>query len=173
VPSMVEVVSTMNDEELVERMRILHARSPVSEIDPKRQLALGRRARRRTLYGRAAGGAGAVVALVGAVFFVGAHYDRPGAAPGGSGSESSGAGVAIVEAYIIAPTAFRVNVTSCNGEPSVQSLIETAEEIRLLVVSDKAPSTNECLDTVTVELQSPIGERRLVDEHSGETIPFG
>lgn len=64
-----------------------------------------------------------------------------------------------------------VIVSSCNGEPEVTRLEQTADEVRVEVTSSvPAPGWggNDCLDQLTVELDEPLGDRPLVDLTSGQ-----
>ncbi|NCT92408.1 hypothetical protein GXB85_15845 [Cellulomonas sp. APG4] len=68
----------------------------------------------------------------------------------------------------------QVNASSCNGEPEITALEETADQIRLeLTATIPAPGNagDGCLDTVMVPLEQPLGDRALTDVTSGKTVP--
>lgn len=60
-----------------------------------------------------------------------------------------------------------VAVNSCNGNPTVD-VIESEEEVTLSVVA--SDSMDDCQDVVTVELEEPLGERKVRDERDGELV---
>lgn len=68
----------------------------------------------------------------------------------------------------------QVNAGSCNGEPEITVLEETADEVRVEITATvPAPGWggNACLDTVVVPLAEPLGERALVDLTTGRVVP--
>lgn len=60
-----------------------------------------------------------------------------------------------------------VAVDACQGDPEVQ--VEESDEVVRVVATVVVPGP-ACADGVTVPLDRPLGERRLVDSHTGETI---
>ncbi|MDT0163998.1 hypothetical protein Q9R32_00330 [Actinotalea sp. AC32] len=66
-----------------------------------------------------------------------------------------------------------VNAWSCNGEPEVTLLEESADDVRVEITATvPAPGWGEddCLDTVTVPLDRPIAARTLTDVTSGAVV---
>jgi hypothetical protein len=73
---------------------------------------------------------------------------------------------------LTSPTTLSVMVDGCRLDPTVDDLQQTAQEVRLLVRRDHpAPlGTSSCADAVTVELDAPLGDRRVVDARSGVEV---
>lgn len=80
--------------------------------------------------------------------------------------------VELTEAGVVDETSIWVSVPSCNGDPIVSRLIETAQEIQLEVVTTVHRNGDDCLDGITVRLGAPIGERQVVDLTSGRELPL-
>ncbi|MGH3735042.1 MAG: hypothetical protein ACRDT6_05405 [Micromonosporaceae bacterium] len=80
--------------------------------------------------------------------------------------------VKVVEAELSDDGTLALAVESCNGDPEVSVLKENDQEVRVEVVASSTPfgGSDDCLDTVTVELREPLGDRVVLDEHSGETV---
>jgi hypothetical protein len=79
--------------------------------------------------------------------------------------------VALMEdAALTAPDTVEVGVQTCHGDPEVTRLEEDGEQVRVEVTSTASNPGDACLDLVVVELDAPLGERRLVDLTSGRTI---
>ena len=82
--------------------------------------------------------------------------------------------VAITEARLPDDRTLELGVASCNGEPEVTELVEEDDEVRVEVTSTVSNPGDACLDLVEVELQAPLGDRRLIDLSSGkQVIPAG
>lgn len=78
----------------------------------------------------------------------------------------------VEEAHPDGPDAYLLVVQSCGADPAVSNIVESAEEVRVEVVATTEPHpNNECLDGVRLELDTPLGERQIVDMTSGDTIP--
>lgn len=89
-----------------------------------------------------------------------------------SWSGSRRAAVDVVEAELRDSLRLTLSVDSCNGGPELTRLEETADEVRVEVVSD-APlfrGREDCLDSVEVRLDEPLGDRVLRDLHSGQDV---
>lgn len=67
-------------------------------------------------------------------------------------------------------TTLTVEVPSCNGDPAVTVLEETATQVRIEVVSTVRREGDDCLDGVRVGLAEPLGERAVVDLTSGRRL---
>ena len=91
----------------------------------------------------------------------------------GNGRDTSRAGVSVIQARLIAPDKLRLNVNSCNKNAGVSDLVETDVDVQVKVVADYDPSplfVQECDDAVEVQLAKPLGDRDVVDKHTGEVV---
>jgi hypothetical protein len=64
-------------------------------------------------------------------------------------------------------------VGTCEGDPRVRLQEEVGTEVRLLVESRRlylAGGQKECLDSVPVELEAPLGSRRIIDLRTGKPV---
>ena len=79
--------------------------------------------------------------------------------------------VSVMEAVLLAPQRLDLGVASCNGAPRV-SLRETDVDVQVRVMSFSAPfrGGNECDDHVEVYLREPLGDRVVVDRHTGQLV---
>lgn len=80
--------------------------------------------------------------------------------------------VAVTEAEAIDGT-LQLYVGSCNGEPEVTLLEQTATEVRVEVTSTTpAPGWPgaDCLDGLALTLDAPLGDRTLVDASTGDVV---
>ena len=75
--------------------------------------------------------------------------------------------VALFEATLVDPTTIAFGVPSCNGEPAVARLEETSTQVRVEVVSTVHPNGDSCADSIQVELESPLGDRDVIDLGGG------
>lgn len=62
-----------------------------------------------------------------------------------------------------------VSVDACQGAPEV-SVTETEQAVRIEVVATVHAAGPACADGVPVPLEQPLGERPLVDAHTGGTV---
>ena len=62
-------------------------------------------------------------------------------------------------------------VASCNGAPRV-SLHETDVDVQVKVVAFSTPlrGGEDCQDSVDVSLREPLGDRVVVDRHTGQSV---
>ncbi len=62
-------------------------------------------------------------------------------------------------------------VASCHGAPRVP-LEETDVDVQVKVISFSTPLRGglDCLDRVEVHLQEPLGDRIVVDKHTGQSV---
>ena len=79
--------------------------------------------------------------------------------------------VRVVEAVLLAPKRLELLVASCHGAPRV-SLRETGGEVQVKVVAFSTPlrGGDDCLDSVEVYLREPLGDRSIVDKHTGQVV---
>ena len=89
-------------------------------------------------------------------------------------------GVNVMDARLDAPDTLMLTVESCHGAPRVAMSHETDVDVRVRIIAFSTPLHGglACLDSVNVYLEEPLGDRAVVDTHSGETfggplLPFG
>lgn len=71
--------------------------------------------------------------------------------------------VALSQATLVDPATIAFGVASCNGEPEIARLEETSTQVRVEVVSTVHPDGDSCADSIRVELESPLGDRDVID----------
>jgi hypothetical protein len=71
-----------------------------------------------------------------------------------------------------APKRILVGIGSCRAEIDKVATEETASEVRIKVWV-KGGTNLDCADGVTIELEEPVGDRKVIDEESGEVVPRG
>ena len=87
--------------------------------------------------------------------------------------------VDVMEAEFRSPDRLTLIVASCNKNPKISLLQETDVDVQVKVVADSElfpQSGEDCLDIVEVQLQEPLGDRVVVDRHTGRLVsvtPFG
>lgn len=83
-------------------------------------------------------------------------------------------GVHIREAYLLTSDLLELGVGSCNGYPRAFLLHQDEESIRLRVEANSTPlkGGNDCEDYVTVYLTNPLGDRAIIDDHTGRNVPI-
>ena len=81
-------------------------------------------------------------------------------------------GVNVVDARLDAPDTLILAVESCHGAPRVAMSHETdvAVYVRIIAFSTPMHGGLDCLDSVNVYLEEPLGDRSVVDMHTGETF---
>ena len=82
-------------------------------------------------------------------------------------------GVTVYGAYLLSPNRIELIVNSCNRNPEVSLLRETDVDVQVKVVTHPHLAllgSTECLDTVEIQLQGPLGARDVVDKHTGEVV---
>lgn len=62
-----------------------------------------------------------------------------------------------------------LTVDSCGGRPAAE-VDERAQEVKVLVRTDVLPPGPECADIITIRLNHPLGDRRLLDRSTGQTV---
>lgn len=80
--------------------------------------------------------------------------------------------VGIREAELREPRRLALFVESCGGNPGVTLLSETDTEVEVKVISSSTPfkGGGDCLDIVDVHLRAPLGDRSVIDSHTGQTV---
>lgn len=79
--------------------------------------------------------------------------------------------VRIVEGELLAPDHLVLLVDSCNGAPTA-SVEETDHEVRIRVRATSTPlfGGTDCLDPLEVRLREPLGDRDVIDLHTGASV---
>ena len=79
--------------------------------------------------------------------------------------------VSVKSALLLSPDRLEFIVASCHGAPRV-SLEETDVDVRIKVISFSTPLRGgmDCLDTVQGHLREPLGDRIVVDKHTGQSV---
>ena len=79
--------------------------------------------------------------------------------------------VRVMEAVLLAPKRLELGVASCHGAPRV-SLRETDVDVQVKVLAFSTPfhGGNDCDDHVEVYLREPLGDRVVVDKHTGQIV---
>ena len=79
--------------------------------------------------------------------------------------------VRVDKAWLLAPERLELIVSSCNGAPRV-SLKETDVDVQVTVQSFSTPlrGGDDCQDHVNVYLREPLGDRAVVDKHTGRVV---
>ena len=100
-----------------------------------------------------------LAALVGWLFLVGVTWRGP---------------VPVVAAESRQPDRLALIVASCQANPEVSLLRESSKKVEVEVIATKTfrlrGGGNDCQDLVEVQLQEPLGDRTVVDLHSGKVV---
>lgn len=80
--------------------------------------------------------------------------------------------VAVTDAWLSPEGTLFLNVATCGGDPTLDLLDETSEDVRVAVVSTRQlfRGVGDCKDTVEVPLERPLGDRAITDVTSGKTV---
>ena len=81
--------------------------------------------------------------------------------------------VRVREAWLESPDTLVLSANTCNENPEVSLWLETDEEVQVLMRADAYPfrqSYPDCLEPITVQLQAPLGDRVVVDQHTGKVV---
>lgn len=79
----------------------------------------------------------------------------------------------VVRAILSEPDHLILMVDTCGENPELDLLREQAEVVEVAVVSTRTfggSGSGDCLDPVDVQLQAPLGDRRLVDATTGDEV---
>ena len=82
-------------------------------------------------------------------------------------------GVSVREAWLESPDMLVLTPDTCNENPDVSVLQETDEEVQVLMSADAFPfrqSYPDCVEAITVQLRAPLGDRVVVDKHTGRAV---
>ena len=90
----------------------------------------------------------------------------------GRGGHRSGGEVEVVEAMLHSPQKLELIVASCNRNPKASLLRESDVDVQVRVKADSDFRLGEgdCLDGVEVHLQEPLGDRTVIDKHTGKSV---
>ena len=91
----------------------------------------------------------------------------------GCGLFASRGEVRVMDAELSPPDKLTLIVASCNENPKVSLLRETEDDVQVRVIADYdffAQSGDDCQDIVEVQLQDPLGDRVVIDEHTGRLV---
>lgn len=80
--------------------------------------------------------------------------------------------VSVREAELRSPDRLTLFVASCNECPEVSLLRETDDDVQVKVVAFSTPflGGDDCRDPVEVKLRQPLGDRVVVDKHTGQVV---
>ncbi len=80
--------------------------------------------------------------------------------------------VSVRTAALHSPDRLGLSVTSCSGKPIVSYLRETDVDVQVRVVASSTPfhGGGDCFDLVKVRLGKPLGDRGVVDKHTGQVV---
>lgn len=81
--------------------------------------------------------------------------------------------VRVREAWLESPDTLVLSADTCNEDPEVSVLQETDAEVQVLMRADAFPfrqSYPDCVEAITVQLQAPLGDRVVVDQHTGREV---
>lgn len=81
-------------------------------------------------------------------------------------------GVSIVEALPRSETVVVLRVGACQRAPSVSFINETDSrvEVKVEAYSTLLGTELHCLDEITLHLREPLGDRTLIDRHTGRPV---
>lgn len=63
-----------------------------------------------------------------------------------------------------------VSVGTCHGDPAA-TVEEDDRTVKITVTSTKRSPGDDCLDSLQVELDRPLGDRQVIDGATGEAPP--
>jgi hypothetical protein len=92
--------------------------------------------------------------------------------PQGRQTERRPVSLAGAAVHLVEQRELVVYVPSCNGEPAVDAFEETDTQVNIQIVTTVVTSgdSDDCLDSVIVTLNEPLGDRDVIDLMSGETL---
>ena len=81
-------------------------------------------------------------------------------------------GVSVMRAQLLSPNELSLGVGSCNGNPEVSLLRETDVDVQVKVIAFSTPfhGGEDCRDGVKVDLREPLGDRVVIDMHTGQVV---
>ena len=80
--------------------------------------------------------------------------------------------VRVMEAVLHYPDRLSLIVAACNENPSLSQFEETDRDVQVKVIAFSTPfhGGNECQDVVEVQLAKPLGDRVIIDRHTGQLV---
>ena len=80
--------------------------------------------------------------------------------------------VAVTDAWLSPEGTLMLNVSTCGGDPALDLLDETGQDVRVAVVSTRQMfrGGEDCKDSVEVPLERPLDDRTIIDVTSGKTV---
>ena len=80
--------------------------------------------------------------------------------------------VTVIDGKLAAPHTLILTVASCQGAPQVAQLHETDVDVQVEVIAFSTPlhGGTECVEVVNAYLEEPLGDRMVVDKHSGRIV---
>ena len=80
--------------------------------------------------------------------------------------------VSVYEATFRSPDKLGLTVNSCNESPRVALFEETDDAVHVKVVAFSTPFHGgmDCLDGIEVQLGKPLGDRVVIDRHTGQIV---
>ena len=87
--------------------------------------------------------------------------------------------VRVKEAWLQFPDLLVLSADTCNENPEVWVLQQTEADVQVLMSADAFPfrqSYPDCVEAIAVQLREPLGDRVVVDQHTGRAVsvsPFG
>ena len=91
----------------------------------------------------------------------------------GFGAYTWRSGVSVAEAEFRFPDRLVLIVNTCQKHPEVSMLRETDVDVQVKVVADSHPFLQgglDCQDPVEVTLREPLGDRVVIDRHTGRSL---
>ena len=81
-------------------------------------------------------------------------------------------GVSVSDAQMGAPDTLLLTVDSCQGAPTLAELQETNIDVEVRVIAFSTPfhGGTDCQELVKAHLEEPLGDRLVVDGHSGRIV---
>ena len=86
---------------------------------------------------------------------------------------SSYPGASVRSAFLKAPDVLIFYVSTCDESPEASHLMETDVDVQVKMVADSHPPLSgmqDCLGRVPIRLQEPLGDRNIVDKHTGKVV---
>ena len=80
--------------------------------------------------------------------------------------------VSVYRALFVPPDQLILSVASCNGNPEMIFVRETEVDVQVEVIAFSTPwiGGDDCADQVNLRLAEPLGDRIVVDKHTGQSV---
>lgn len=82
--------------------------------------------------------------------------------------ETTGEAADLIGGATVRGKTLELTVGSCKGSPTAK-VVESNERVTITARADLS-NPDDCADSLTVELEGPLGDRQLVDAFDGETL---